>query len=221
MSDNIYNYCKKNNIKLILNLGDFLDVPTNCSIQTYDEDMRLLEQIIKLLPKDDSITHAILGGNHDMHVFNVGVDPLEYLSNSRDDIYNLGYAISRLQFVNSQNLDTISLHHPYGQAIQTIDINDIDDTSNKINTYLTESKFNRGYSDSYINLFGHFHIPRIDASNGYALVPSIISNTRNIDSGVWHVKVYFDELKNIKYIDFICLTNNLQLNSETVYQKKK
>ena len=64
-------------------------------------------------------------------------------------------------------------------------------------------------------------MPRIDASNGYALVPSIISNNRNIDSGVWHVKVYFDELKNIKYIDFICLTNNLQLNSETVYQKKK
>lgn len=221
MSDNIYNYCKKNNINLILNLGDFLDVSSNSSIQTYDEDMRLLEQIIKFLPKDDSITHAILGGNHDMHVFNVGVDPLEYLSNNRDDIYNLGYVISRLQFVNSQNLDTISLHHPYGQAIQTIDINDIDDTSNKINTYLTESKFNRGYLDSYINLFGHFHMPRIDVSNGYAMVPSIISNNRNIDSGVWHIKVYFDELKNIKYIDFICLTNNLQLNSETVYQKKK
>ena len=73
--------------------------------------------------------------------------------------------------------------------------------------------------DNYIDLFGHFHASRLDTINGFASLPSLFYDKER--AGVWHVKIYLDEKKNIKYMVFIQLlaVKNLNKISEVGYQK--
>lgn len=218
--DKVYNYCAKNSIKLILNLGDLLHAVQHPKIKRYQENMMLLEEMIKKFPFDPSINHAILGGNHDKYMLDIGVDPLKYLSDNRDDFINLGYNDAYVTF-NSENIkQIIGLHHPYCPRTR-INIEDINAQS--IINYLKEKKqqYNMNNKDIYIDFFGHFHTARIDQFNAYATIPPFIkSNEKNINS-VWHLKVYFDNENNIQYMTIKSLVGDEDLMPvmETVYQK--
>ena len=218
--DSLYNYCVLNNINLIINLGDFLDIKLDDTrFNQYTSNMKLLEKIIELFPKDRSINHAILGGNHDMRMLKLGIDPLKYLEDNRFDFINLGYNDATISFVNSNSSEYIGIHHPNKIGLE---LDNIVLFQEYINDYLKkiykDNDLNK--KDVYLDLFGHFHLSRIDSN--YILVPAYMKTNGQNKNGAWHFKIYFNEQNNIDYIVIksIIPDRTLETINEYVYQKK-
>ena len=218
--DSLYNYCVYNNIGLIVNLGDFLDVKPNTKFNQFKDNMKLLESIIELFPKDKNIIHAIMGGNHDKRLLNLGIDPLKYLEDNRRDIINLGYDDATIYFMKDNSSELIGLHHPsslnYGLEVP--------DMQEFISTYLKnaykDTDINR--KDVYMDLFGHYHMTRVDGLNHYALVPAFMKMNGQHINGAYHFKIYFNEDNTINYIVIKSIMPDRMHEqvSEYVYQKK-
>lgn len=217
--NDVYDYCAKNNIDIICNLGDLLDIrdfSLYSSKENYDRCLKVIEEANKFLPYDVNISHAIMGGNHDADLFAYGIDPITMLANSREDIIDLGYDDAFLKFKNS---DFIGLHHKgipkeekMGNAIEfgkTI--------ANNLNFKYSQTTFNR--DNSYLDLFGHFHKSRLDTQNKYGVVPSLTTD-RNLD-GAWHLRFFFDDNGLIDYIIIYQLNFNqgLKVSMEIPYQR--
>ena len=217
--NDVYDYCAKNNIDIICNLGDLLDIrdfSLYSSKENYDRCLKVIEEANKFLPYDVNISHAIMGGNHDADLFAYGIDPISMLANSREDIIDLGYDDAFLKFKNS---DFIGLHHKgipkeekMGNAIEFGKI-----VANNLNFKYSQTTFNR--DNSYLDLFGHFHKSRLDVKNKYGVVPSLTTD-RNLD-GAWHLRFFFDDNGLIDYVIIYQLNFNqgLKVSMEIPYQR--
>lgn len=220
--DLIYKYCLDNKINNIINLGDFLDIPKDDPIMEYYSNMHLLESILKEFPKDKSISHAILGGNHDRRMLKRGVDALGYLEQNRSDFIDLGYDFAKLLLPGNTSNNIIGLHHP---RVCNIDVRQMIETSNYMASYL-DSLYsdNKSVRDTvYLDLIGHFHLARFDANNSLCFVPSLTCDNGGNANGLIHLKIVFDENKNIEYV----IVKSLGIDSKIVpicdhiYQKKR
>ncbi len=220
--DLIYKYCLDKKINNIINLGDFLDIPNDDPITEYYFNMHLLDSILKEFPQEKSISHAILGGNHDRRMLKIGVDALGYLEQNRSDFISLGYDFSKLIIPGNESDNMIGLHHP---RISNIDVNQVIETSTCIASYLDDF-----YSDNklvrdtvYLDLLGHFHISRFDANNSMCFVPSLVCENGDNANGLIHLKIVFDKNRNIEYI----IVKSLGIDSkivpicDNIYQKKR
>lgn len=220
--EKIYNYCLEHNIELILNLGDFLDIEQTNREDKYYQTMSLLDKIIEKFPKDKNITHAILGGNHDRRMFEVGVDPLQYIDDNREDYINIGYDNARLLFSKNTENQAIGLYHPDAYSINIYDIKELQtyiiDYLNKMNEINKQEDY-----QMYLNLFGHFHVSRMDYENNYCMVPTLMKTNNYNKSGLLHIRLYFDQLGNIEYLTIKTLISDKQLQpvNEIVYKKRK
>ena len=208
--EKMYNYCINNRISLIANLGAFFDVRTNGikSLDTLRDIYGLLDGMVKYFPKEKSIKHLILGGNHDESLLNYGFDPLDYVAEMRDDIVSLGYRMAAIRFANN---DRIMLHH-IAKKFST----DTDIVSSLKEAYL---QYNRNRDESYIDFLGHTHSCVFNASEHYCLVPSY---TRDfVQDGALHLKIYFDNDKKIKYMEMLPLTYDKELKptAQIIYKK--
>jgi len=101
--DKVYEYAIKNDINIILNLGDLIHGrESKISIQEQ------LEKVIKEYPYDKNIKNIILLGNHDFHSLHYdGYDIGIYLFNERTDFINAGYGTGYIDVIN----DRIGLFH--------------------------------------------------------------------------------------------------------------
>lgn len=213
----VYEYCAEKGIKYILNLGDLFDLSHNSvySYETYSQHQKLIDAIVRNFPHDDNIVHFVLGGNHDRSATSFGIDSIEELASRRSDFVNLGYSHSAIGISGNTNDELIGIHHPKGWVVETVD--DFDLGAGQITRYLEQSC--SGLEKNYIDLFGHLHASRIDTVNGYGTVPSLFYDKER--SGAWHVKIYLDKNKNIKYMVFIQLLAEKRLDkvSEVGYQR--
>lgn len=220
IANDMYDYCVKKGITMILNLGDFLDAMQKSKSECYNENMKLMNILIEKFPSHLPISNVLLGGNHEKKVLEAGIDPLKYISSHRDDFINLGYNYANVFFNGGTEKQIIGVHHPDKRILQ---IGDINDSTGKTSLYLKEHylKYNINATDIYMDLFGHFHAPRIDVANGYAYIPSLVDNFRQHSESIWHLKIYFDNKRNIKYIIIKTLTHvkNFEPIVENVYQK--
>ena len=134
---------------------------------------------------------------------------------ARSDFVNLGYSHSAIGISGNTNDELIGIHHPKGWVVETVD--DFDLGAGQITRYLEQSC--SGLEKNYIDLFGHLHASRIDTVNGHGTVPSLFYDKER--SGAWHVKIYLDKNKNIKYMVFIQLLAEKRLDkvSEVGYQR--
>lgn len=220
--DMLNDYCIKNNINLILNLGDFYQGLGNLDYDNATRNYKIIEQSISLIPKVDGVYHAILGGNHDKSITKYGFDPLEILSNERNDIINLGYTHSTIVLKKTNKiLGKIDLHHPdtFDFPID-LDHNGIDLTY--LNNYLNRiyNNQNRNREDAYIDLFGHTHKSQLNIANSYYFIPPFFESSSR--RGACHLRVYLDEDNKIKYMVFmpLSITDKMFKNNEIIYQKK-
>ncbi len=216
--ERIYDYCAENNINYILNLGDLFD--NKYHEKTLDNlkiNLTSYDNFIKFFPKDSNIKHIILGGNHDIGISSFGIDPIDYISDNRSDIINLGYECATIAFDN----DNLMLHHidkrfemPYNK--ENIISQDINAELENIYRKLAKNR-----DETYIDLLGHCHYSRLDPINSYCIVPSYTSDHNH--EGAWHLRIYFNKDKQIEYIIFIplILKNKLKPISEILYKKKK
>lgn len=213
----VYEYCAEKGIKYIMNLGDLFDLSHNSvySYETYSQHQKLIDAIVRNFPHDDNIVHFVLGGNHDRSATAFGIDSIEEITKRRTDFINLGYSHSSIGIEGNTNNELIGLHHPKGWVVESVD--DFDLGAGQITRYLEQSC--SGLEKNYIDLFGHLHASRIDTVNGYGTVPSLFYDKER--SGAWHVKIYLDKNKNIKYMVFIQLLAEKRLDkvSEVGYQR--
>ena len=223
--DSLNDYCTKHGICLILDLGDFYDgygaskkVDHDSAIKNY----QLVEQAISFIPKASGLYHAVLGGNHDCNVSNYGFDPIELLARERDDFLNLGYFHSTILLNNlTNNLGSFDIHHPNNFTFSVnLDENgvDIEGTISYLKELYTKQGRNR--DDSYIDIFGHTHQSQFNYPGSYCFIPPFFEGGSK--KGACHLRIYFDENNDIKYMIFMPLAysdNKLVKKDEIVYQK--
>ena len=111
--DNVYNFCVKNGIHIILNSGDLFEGILSSSRKLIRENSAI-EQItngLKEYPFDKSIINFITLGNHDYSFSSeYGTDLKTIINDRRHDLVALGYGIGQV-FINDLN---IQLFHPLG-----------------------------------------------------------------------------------------------------------
>ena len=217
----IYEYATKNDIKLILNLGDLIGLYLdNVNLENLCNAKKLLDNIIEKFPKDKYILHAVLGGNHDEEFLKVGLDPIKYISNNRDDILSLGYKNASLKFKNDDDLENVIMLHHINKRIENYRTNK--EETNIIDKILrdTYSSLGNKKTHTYLDVLGHFHISCLDSINSYLCVPSLLKD--RVLNGAWHAKIFISSNKTIDHIILIplILQNELIKNTEIVYSKK-
>lgn len=220
--DTQLNYCASNGINLIINAGDFFDdmggrkVDYTSAVKNY----KLIDESIESIPSAPGIYHAILGGNHDKHILKYGIDPIKELTTRRDDFIDLGYTHSTITLQNKQNiLGKIDLHHPDTYTLPIhFDENGLD--FSQVIQYLNNiyKNQNRTREDSYIDIFGHYHKNLFNSAHSYCFIESFMGTKRK---KACHLKIYFDESHQIKYMLFMPLLGDekLHVENEIVYQK--
>ena len=86
--------------------------------------------------------------------------------------------------------------------------------------FMTEFLPPAGREDSYIDIFGHMHTSQFNYSDGYCFVPSYFEGGSK--RGACHLRIYFDEDTDIKYMVFmpLTITDRLIKNTEIIYEKR-
>ncbi len=221
--DILNNYCAGNSINLIVNIGDFYHANPGHTFEYSDavNNYRVVEKSISMIPKAPGIYHAVLGGNHDMSMVKYGFDPIRMLCDEREDFINLGYTHSTIALNGFYNpLGRFDIHHPSSFDFPIyLDDDGIDLVD--MNGYLEDlyKKQGRCRDDSYIDIFGHTHRSQFNYPAGYCYIPSFFEGRSK--RGACHLRIYFDEDTDIKYMVFMPLTfsDRLLKNTEIVYQK--
>lgn len=216
--DKRHEYCAQHGISLILDLGDVYSLiryykHEGSRIKGYEESV---SKITDSLPYDKSIHTLIMGGNHDLDLARYGFDPIARMEEARTDIVNLGYNHATIGLGNSY----LGLHHFNKRFPATLEgtkynLEAIDAT---IDSYYKERPLNQ--EDIYLDLLGHVHKSIISDEYGFATVPSLLKD--RVQNGAYHLKIYFDESKNITNIVFIPLVDirGFKPVSEVNYIKK-
>ena len=225
--DAMLDYCSKNNINLVLSLGDFFNgMSANAleyehAVQNYE----VVEDAISKIPRQDGLYHAVLGGNHDKNIARYGFDPIKMLSDARSDFIDLGYTHSTVTLNSPTNyLGCFDIHHPDDFEFP-VDVDDDGIDLAFMNEYLDGiySKQGRSRDDSYIDILGHTHRSQFNYPGGYCYIPEYIDGASK--RGACHLRIYFDEDTDIKYMVFMPLgystATRLAKNNEIVYQKIK
>ena len=220
--DMINNYCANQNISLVLNLGDYYDhIYTGSDYDNAVANYRCAEKVISSLPYTGGIYHAILGGNHDKKILKYGFDPIEMMALEREDIIHLGYTHATISLNGSNSLITkFDLHHPQGVPFQ-VNLNQEGIDTEVLNDYLNNvyERQGRSRNDSYIDIFGHTHRNQFNYIDSYNFIPSYLEGKNR--RGACHLRIYFDEDTQVKYMVFMPLVINDSLikTTEIVYQK--
>lgn len=225
--DAMLDYCSKNNINLVLNLGDFYNGTGSHTLE-YEhavQNYKVVEEAIERIPKQDGLYHAVLGGNHDKNVARYGFDPIKMMADAREDFIDLGYTHSTVRLNSPTNyLGCFDIHHPDDFQFP-VDLEDDGIDLDYMNGYLDGiyTKQGRSREDSYIDILGHTHRSQFNYPGGYCYIPEYIDGATR--RGACHLRIYFDEDTDIKYMVFMPLSystaTRLAKNNEIVYQKIK
>ena len=151
-----------------------------------------------------------MGGNHEHGFLYCGIDPIERISSSRSDVMSLGYDHAFLNVGNSK----IGLHHFKGFDL---DLDNNSEVNQRLNDYYDNAGIER--QDTYVDLLAHFHRSRINGIDNFAFIPSLF---KKINEGAVHLKIYFNSIGEIDYIDFIPLQlkKEVQATTEVLYKKR-
>ena len=113
----VYNYAAKNNIKIILGCGDFLEGDYTSDAKKIKEVYSQVEYFIKKYPYDKNIKNFVILGNHDHYsLTHYGFDVASALKNSRYDIIPIGYGQGNVNIKN----DSIILFHKLKDGFKPI-----------------------------------------------------------------------------------------------------
>lgn len=214
--DSLYEYCIKNGIHMIWNLGDLFDynyvpksiISSNLAKESYTVYKRI-EKLANNMPYDHSITHYILGGNHDEFLRRLRIEVLDFLASIRPDMYSLGYDHAFISLGSS----IFGLHHPNKK------LNTLREYRNYLEQYYNTNKLDINYNDVYMNFFGHFHMYKYFHQDGFMSIPSLTRDSK----GAVHMRVYLNDKGHVEYVELIPLRyeHKVGLVKEKPMQYKK
>lgn len=185
----VYEYAIKNDIYVILNLGDL--------IHGYESDLsteKQLELLIQKYPYDENIHNIILLGNHDFHSLHYdGLDISKYLFEARDDFFNAGYGVG---YVNVYN-QLIGLFH---------------------NLSVEKSFINTNFNTIF-NLYGHSHTFATNVDNVIKIKVPTLSDLLKNDSSIpsfLHLTLELDKsvIKKLIVKNIIVVDKHIEVSEE-------
>lgn len=144
--DSVYNYAVKNNIGIIVNLGDVVEnvyhLPEKQLAKKTIEDQ--VEHVIKNYPFDKSIANLILYGNHDLYSFsNYGLNIGKLIETNRYDLISLGYMNIRLLLKK----DSLCLTHGISDSLYS-------NTNSRAifsgHSHKTKNNFSKGHTTFFV-----------------------------------------------------------------------
>lgn len=100
--DAVYNYCKDNDIHIIINGGDLVDGTFTNGKQTIVNPINQVKYLLENYPFDNKILNLICLGNHDHSLYKCGVDIKKILESSRYDLIPIGYGLGIINVENDQ-----------------------------------------------------------------------------------------------------------------------
>lgn len=107
--DQVYNYCIKNNINIILNAGDLVDGWFGQNKKINKDIEHQLHYLLKKYPFDKNILNFICLGNHDSNSYQkFGINLKTLLTNYRHDLISFASGIGHINVKN----DDIVICHP-------------------------------------------------------------------------------------------------------------
>lgn len=100
--DNMYNYCVKEGIHIIVNAGDLINgMFGRQNLAEVNNNIAQVDYLVKKYPFDKNILNFVVLGNHDLSPLKeCGLDLAMRLNNSRHDIVPLGYDIGCINVKN-------------------------------------------------------------------------------------------------------------------------
>jgi len=105
----VYEFCVKNDINIIINAGDVIDGLLGSQAKKYNTIEEQIEYLIKTHPFDKNILNFVCLGNHDYDALEKTGQNLETsLFNRRHDIISIGYGTG---IINIKN-DKLVVRHP-------------------------------------------------------------------------------------------------------------
>lgn len=110
-TDQMFNYCSKENIHLIFHLGDFFEgvIPSRFKTQKYNSTQEQIQETLSRYPYVPNILTVTCLGNHDASFWlDAGVDIKTILETRRHDIIPIGYEMGIVK-INNYNF---ILKHP-------------------------------------------------------------------------------------------------------------
>ena len=214
-----YDYCAREDIKYILNLGDlFHESQKVLTKEDIINSYRLSDKMITDFPLCDTVKHIVLGGNHDKSKLHTGVDHLKYVCDNRSDMVFAGYDSAYLSLGESANKEFIGIHHLM-LAREDMEIENPTESARKIINGKCLKKFNNK-SKTFIDILGHLHRSLYDHEKGIYFTSSL--NHDRCCWGATHVKVYMESDGTIKYVSIIPLVvrnTSLSKVTENVYTR--
>ncbi len=117
LMDQMFNYCVKNGIHIILCGGDLIDGTFSKGTQSISELYKQIEHFIRNYPYDKSILTFSVGGDHDLSALtSEGLNLMESCNNFRHDIIIGGYNNCGINIKNDQILLTHYVEGGYKRA---------------------------------------------------------------------------------------------------------
>lgn len=203
--DKTFNYCKKNNIELIVNLGDLF----NFNARTLEDEVNeILAYVIENMPYDKDIHQAILGGNHDLEAIRFGKDIIKSLCTAREDCISIGYDKAALEFNHIK--DHFLLAHTLSGI--TKDGRELNCSSSKNEILESNNKIYRGNNNLFFTFVAHSHKSFFNLGEGYAIVPSMTKDF--YQNSAYKVTVYFAK-NRIDYMDIHLLNIDQNMKKTT------
>lgn len=104
----LYEYCAKEGINIIMIAGDLIDGTFGKYDKIYDNVSDQIDYLLKVFPFDKNILNFVTLGDHDLSALeNYGQDIRKVLENYRHDIVSLGYGVGQINIKN----DFVLLRH--------------------------------------------------------------------------------------------------------------
>lgn len=170
----VYEFCSKEDIHIIINSGDMVDGFLGYAIKKYTSFEKQIEYMLKVYPYDKNILNFTCLGNHESDALERTGQNLEtILEIKRHDIIPLGYGIGKLKIKN----DEIIIKHPKTNFSKNIDI-----SNNNLVIYGHSHRAKNEVHENRVNLY----VPTLsDLQRHQGVFPGFIKATIEFHNGIF------------------------------------
>lgn len=214
---NLYNFCIKENIKIILNGGDLIDGlfgPSQKKFSSYEEQ---INYFLKVYPFDQNIINFVCLGNHDLDALKTrGQDLKSVLNIKRHDIVPIGYGTG---IINIKN-DSIVMIHP-----KTPSSNEIENMANKLILCGHYHKMETSITNNNVNIY----IPSLSdiGVKEYGCLPGAVKMTIEFSdnglfkTGIFEQYVFVDKMYKVGEHHYdLSMNRDLKTSGPTKYEEE-
>ncbi len=203
----LYDYCIKNNINYIFNLGNIfsIDKINNPTLNDLNNIENITKLIIDNYPISQSINTFLLGGLSEKYSNELGYNPILEIEKQRLDMFNIGYEHATININNNLNIFNL---YTYTDNLYT---------KEQICDYIKQNKTSK--LRFYFNFLSTSNNTFIDISNKIVTIPPLYNN--ELGCNIYHIETIINEYDNIESIKILPIINSdILIPTSHVFYKK-